>query len=140
MGACSRSGGTGEGFWPLRIFGQAQLVVGDGDAAALGLARQQLDLDDLGRDRAAEMEPVCPAPSDDIDLLAVQLLDDLLHAGAAGTNEGADGANVGILVPDSQLGAGTSLAGDGLDLDGAVVDLGNFQLKYALDQAGMGCA
>ena len=40
----------------------------------------------------------------------------------------------------SHLGAGAGLAGDGLDLDGTVVDLGNFQLEHPLDQAGMGTA
>ena len=121
--------------------GQAQLVIGHGDAAALGLAGQQLDLNDLGRGQRGgdELGDVL-APADDVDLLAVQLLDDLLHAGAAGTDAGANGVNVGVLAPDSQLGAGTGLTGDGLDLDGAVVNFGHFQLKHALDQAGMGAA
>ena len=121
--------------------GQAQLVVGHGHAAALGLAGQQFDLDDLGRGqgRGDKLGDVL-APADDIDLLAVQLLDDLLDADAAGTDAGTDGIDIGVLAPDSQLGAGTGLTGDGLDLNGAVVDFGDLQLKHALDQAGMGAA
>lgn len=100
--------------------GQAQLVVGHGHAAALGLAGQQFDLDDLGRGqgRGDKLGDVL-APADDIDLLAVQLLDDLLDADAAGTDAGTDGIDIGVLAPDSQLGAGTGLTGDGLDLNGA---------------------
>ena len=99
---------------------QAQLVVGHGHAAALGLAGQQFDLDDLGRGqgRGDKLGDVL-APADDIDLLAVQLLDDLLDADAAGTDAGTDGIDIGVLAPDSQLGAGTGLTGDSLDLNGA---------------------
>ena len=103
---------------------QAQLVVGHGHAAALGLAGQQFDLDDLGRGqgRGDKLGDVL-APADDIDLLAVQLLDDLLDADTAGTDAGTDGIDIGVLAPDSQLGAGTGLTGDGLDLNGTVIDL-----------------
>ena len=121
--------------------GEAQLLVRHGDAAALVLAGQQLDLDDLGgaecrRDKLGDVL----APADDVDLLAAQLLHDFFHAHAAGADAGADGVNVGVLAPDSQLGAGAGLAGDGLDLHGAVVDFGHLQLKHALDKAGVGAA
>ena len=121
--------------------GKAQLLVGNRNTAALGLAGQQLDLDDLGRAQGGgdELGNIL-TPADDIDLLAVQLLHDLLHADAAGTDAGADGIDIGVLAPDGQLGAGTGLAGDGLDLNGAVIDLGNLQLKHTLDKAGMGAA
>ena len=38
---------------------------------------------------------------------------------------------------DGDLGAGAGLAGDGLDLDQAVVDLGNLDLEQAADKVGM---
>ena len=53
---------------------------------------------------------------------------------------GRDGVDVGVLAPHGHLGAGTGLAADGLDLHGAVKDLGHFQLKQALDKAGVGAA
>src|SRR5699024_3314353 len=80
------------------------------------------------------------APADDVDLLAAKLLHDLFHTRAAGADAGADRVDVGVLAPHGQLGAGAGLAGDGLDLDGAVVDFGHFQLKHALDQARVGAA
>ena len=84
--------------------GKAQLLVGNRNTAALGLAGQQLDLDDLGRAQGGgdELRNIL-APADDIDLLAVQLLHDLLHADAAGTDAGANGIDIGVLAPDSQL-------------------------------------
>ena len=83
---------------------QAQLVVGHGHAAALGLAGQQFDLDDLGRGqgRGDKLGDVL-APADDIDLLAVQLLDDLLDADAAGTDAGTDGIDIGFLLQTANL-------------------------------------
>ena len=57
-----------------------------------------------------------------------------------GADAGRDGVDVGVLGPDSHLGAGAGLAADGLDLDGAVVDLRHFQLEQALDEAGVGAA
>ena len=56
------------------------------------------------------------------------------------TNAGGNRVHVGVLGPDSHLGAGTGLAADGLYLHSAVKDLGHFQLKQALDKAGMGAA
>ena len=57
-----------------------------------------------------------------------------------GADAGRNGVDVGILAPDSHLGAGTGLAADGLDLNGAAIDLGHFQLEQALDQARVGAA
>ena len=57
-----------------------------------------------------------------------------------GADAGGDGVDVGVLGPDSHLGAGAGLAADGLDLDGAVIDLGHLQLEQTLDEAGVGAA
>ena len=121
--------------------GKAQLVVRHGHAAALGFAGQQLHLDNLCRGQSCGDELVdVLAPADDIDLFAAQLFHDLFHAGAMGADAGTDGVNIGVLAPHSHLGAGTSLTADGLYLHSAVIDFGHFQLKHALDQAGMGAA
>ena len=117
--------------------GQAQLLVGHGHAAGAGLAGQQLYLDHLGGAQGCgdELGDVL-APLDDVDLLAAQLLDHSGHAAAVLADAGRDGVDVGVLAPHGHLGAGTGLAADGLDLHGAVKDLGHFQLKQALDKAG----
>ena len=57
-----------------------------------------------------------------------------------GADAGRNGVDVGVLGPDSHLGAGAGLAADGLDFHGAVVDLRHFQLEQALDQTRMGAA
>ena len=54
-----------------------------------------------------------------------------------GADAGADGINVLVVAPHRYLRAGTGLAGDGADLDRAVVDLGHFELEQALDKAGV---
>ena len=121
--------------------GQAELVIGHRHTAALGFAGQQFHLDHLGRrQRSRDKLGHILAPADDVDLLAAQFLHDLFHTGTAGTDAGAHRVDVGVLAPDGQLGAGTGFAGNGLDLDGAVVDFGHFQFKHPLDQAGMGAA
>ena len=57
---------------------------------------------------------------------------------ALGAHAGADGVHVLVGRPDGHLGAAARLPGDGLDLHGAVVDLGDLQLEQPLHQAGMG--
>ena len=54
-----------------------------------------------------------------------------------GADARADGINVLVVAPHRHLRAGTGLAGDGADLDRAVVDLGHFELEQALDKAGV---
>jgi hypothetical protein len=71
---------------------------------------------------------------DDVDLLAAELAHDGLHPGAAGPDAGADRIDLGIGGDDGDLGAVTGLAGEGLDLDGAVGDLGDLELEEAADK------
>jgi hypothetical protein len=82
------------------------------------------DLADLGRGQRVDHEGGrLRRPGDDVDLLALQLADHGLHAAAAHADAGADRIDRGIIRHDADLGAAAGIAGDGLDLDDAVVDL-----------------
>ena len=61
-------------------------------------------------------------PGNDVDLLALQLVDDRLHARAAHADAGADRIDRGIVRDDRDLGARARIARDRLHLDDAVVD------------------
>ena len=76
-------------------------------------------------------------PDHDVDLLAVELIHDSRDTGAARADAGADRIEVPIHGIDGHLRAGAGLAGDGLDLNVAGGNLGDVQLKQALDQAGV---
>ena len=65
-------------------------------------------------------------PRDDVDLLALQLVDHRLDAAAAHADAGADRVDRGIARDDGDLGAAAGIAGDRLHLDDAVVDLRHF--------------
>ena len=74
-------------------------------------------------------------PLDDVDLLALQLVDDGLDARAAHADASTDRIDRGILRNDGDLGAAAGVAGDRLDLDDAVVDFRHFlreQLRHEL--------
>src|SRR5262249_10390114 len=60
---------------------------------------------------------------DDVDLLALQFLDDRLDAAAAHADAGADRVDAGIVRQHRDLGAAAGIARHRLDLDDAVVDL-----------------
>src|SRR6185312_5003021 len=75
---------------------------------------------------------------DDVDLLAAELADDGLHASAAGADAGAHRVDLLVAAGDRDLGAVARLPGEGLDLDGAVGDLGDLELEEAADELGAG--
>src|SRR5690606_617558 len=62
-------------------------------------------------------------PLDDVDLLALQLIHDRLHALAAHTDTGADGIDRAVLGDHGNLGPGARITSHRLDLDDTVVDL-----------------
>src|SRR5262249_44436156 len=79
------------------------------------------DLGDLGRcQRVDDKGRDVGRPGNDVDLLALQLVDDGLHAGTAHADAGADRIDRGIARDHADLGAGTGIAGYRLDLDDAV--------------------
>ena len=77
-------------------------------------------------------------PGNDVDLLAAQLLHHRLDAAAAHADAGADRVDAAVLGDHRDLGAAARIAGTGLDLDDAVVDLRHFLLEQLLHEARMG--
>ena len=77
------------------------------------------------------------APRDDVDLLALQLLDDGLDAAALHADAGADRVDRAVVADDADLGAAAGVAGRGLDLDDAVVNLGHFLGEQLLHEVGV---
>ena len=118
--------------------GEAQLVVGDDDFdPALFLVdddaadgRRLERVDDEGREVLR--------PGDDVDLLALQLLDDGLDAAALHADAGADRVDRAVVADDADLGAAAGIARGGLDLDDSVVNLGHFLREQLLHEVGMG--
>ena len=97
-----------------------------------------VDADDLGRaERVGHEDGRVVAPRDDVDLLAGELGDDRLDAGAALADRGADRVEAVLARRDRDLRAAAGLARDGLDLDRAAVDLGDLELEEA--RAGSPC-
>ena len=117
---------------------QAQLVVGNDDLdPALFLVdddaadgRRLERVDDEGREVLA--------PRDDVDLLALKLLDHRLDPAALHADAGADRVDRAVVADDADLGAAAGVAGGGLDLDDAVVNLGHFLREQLLHEVGVG--
>ena len=117
---------------------QAELVVGNhdfdpalflvDDDAADGRRLQRVD--DEGREVLG--------PRDDVDLLALKLLNDRLDAAALHADAGADRIDRAVVADDADLGAAARVAGGGLDLDDAVVNLRHFLREQLLHEVGMG--
>ena len=85
------------------------------------------DLDHFGgRQRVDHERRHVLRPRDDVDLLALQLVDHRLHARAAHADAGADRIDRGVARDHRDLGARAGIAGHRLDLDDAVVDLRHF--------------
>jgi hypothetical protein len=109
--------------------GERQLLVGHHDLDALGVLVEN-DLGHLGGlQRVHEEGRRILVPRDDVDLLALKLVDDRLHAAAAHTDAGADRVDGVVVGNHGDLRAAAGVAGHGLDLDDAVVDLGHFHLE-----------
>ena len=125
-------------FWPRRPMARRQLVVGDDDFDAAFLLvdddaadRRRLErVDDEGREILG--------PGDDVDLLALQFLDHRLDAAALHADAGADRVDRAVVADDADLGADPGIAGGGLDLDDAVVNLGHFLREQLLHEVGVG--
>src|SRR5581483_10695130 len=119
---------------------QRELVIGVGhhdlDALAvfvdddLGDFRRRQRVDHEGRDVGR--------PGNDVDLLALQFVDHGLHARAAHADAGADGVDGGIARDHADLRARAGIAGDRLDLDDAVIDLGHFLREQLCHELRMG--
>ena len=113
-------------FWPRRPIARRQLVIRHHDFNTLGVFVEH-DLGDFGRLQGVDDEGGdVRRPRDDVDLLALQFADDGLHARAAHADACADGIDRAVARDDGDLGARARVAGHGLHLDDAVVDLRHF--------------
>ena len=75
-------------------------------------------------------------PQDDVDALAGQLLGHRLHARAAHADAGADGVDARIVRLHRDLGAQARIAGGGLDLEQALLDLRHLELEELHEEFG----
>ncbi len=125
---------------PLLADGQGELEVRNDDLGGAGL-RVNPDLLDLRRRQCLGHEIVgILGEGDDVDLLAVQLVDDHTDARATSADAGADRIDVLVIGPDGDLGAMSGFTGAGLEFDDAVRDLGHFEFEQPLDETGVGAA
>ena len=77
-------------------------------------------------------------PADDVDPLAAELVDDVLDPAAADADAGPDAVDLQVDAEmTATFDAVAGLAGDGPDLDGAVLDLGDLLLEEAADEVGV---
>src|SRR6185295_4272654 len=77
------------------------------------------------------------APADDVHVLAVELVHDVPDAAAADAHAGAQAVHAVVRRVDGDLGAVSGLAGDALDDDRAVADLGDLELEQTPDEVLM---
>ncbi len=97
------------------------------------------DLDDFGRlQRVDDEGRGVRRPGNDVDLLALQFVDDRLDARAAHADAGADRIDRGIARDDRDLGARAGIARDRLHLDDAVVDFRHFLAEQLGHELRMG--
>ena len=102
--------------------GERKLLIGDHHLDALAFLVEH-DFGDFGGRQGVDDEGGdVMRPGDDVDLLALQLVDHRLHARAAHADAGADRIDRGIARDHRDLGARTGIARHRLDLDDAVVD------------------
>ncbi len=95
-----------------------------------------IDRQDLRRAQGVRHEHTgVVGPRDDVDLLAGELGHDGLDPGATLTDSRADRIEPFLARRDGDLRPAARLAGDGLDLDRAAVDLGDLELEQAAQEA-----
>src|SRR5690606_21562361 len=90
------------------------------DHNGIDVCRRQGADDELGR---------VIGPQHDVDLLAAQLVAHRRDTRTAHAHAGADGIDTLVVGYDGDLGAYAGVAGSGLDLEQALLDLGHFVVK-----------
>ena len=109
--------------------GQRQLLIRHHDLDPLGLLVEN-HLGHLGRLQRVHQEGRhILVPRDDVDLLALELVHHGLHPATAHTDTGAHRVDGAVIGDHRDLGAAPRVAGHGLDLDDAVIDLRHFHLE-----------
>ena len=79
-------------------------------------------------------------PFDDINLFALEFVDDALDAVAAQSDAGAYGVHAVLAGENGDFAADAGVAGDGADFDGAVADFGDFGFHQAAEEVAVGAA
>ncbi|EAQ04012.1 hypothetical protein OB2597_12231 [Pseudooceanicola batsensis HTCC2597] len=98
-------------------------------------------LGDLGGlQRVDEEGRLILVPGDDVDLFALKFVHHGLNAAAAHPDTGADRVDRPVVGDHGDLGARPRIAGDGLDLDDSLVDLGHFHLEELGHELRIGAA
>ena len=114
--------------------GQRELIVGHdhvGRLAPHGILLQ-LNTQHFGRTECLSDEGcIVGIPLDDVDLFPAQFVDNRLDTHTAHPDAGTHRVHPGLAGGYGDLGAGARLAGNGLDLNRAVENLGHLQLQQA---------
>src|SRR6202043_4146546 len=114
------------------------VCVGHHDLDALAVLVDD-DLGDFGRRQRVDDEGRdVRRPRDDVDLFALQFIDDGLHARAAHADAGADRIDRPTPRNHADNGARAGIAGDRLDLGAAIIDLRNFLREQFRHELRMG--
>ena len=114
---------------PLAADRERELIVFDHDLHR-AIALVDADRRDFrGRQRRPHENHGVVRPRDDVDLLALELLNHVLHANALHADASADRIHVAILRDDRDLGTRARLAGAELDLDDLLADLRDFHFE-----------
>src|SRR3954451_13743233 len=106
--------------------GKRELLVGHDDFHALTILIEHNFGDLGGRERVHHEVGGIGCPRDDVDLLALQLIDDGLYARTAHADAGTDRVDGGIARNHRDFRARARIPRHRLDLDDAVIDLRHF--------------
>src|SRR5262249_50745346 len=109
--------------------GQRQLIFLDEDDGSAEPRIEEYLLDGRRLQGVGDHDLERVVPTDDVDAFAAELVHNVFDARAADADAGADAIHLQVDARHGDLGAVASLAGDGLDLDGAVLDLGDLVLE-----------
>ena len=128
------------GVLPVASDGQGHLVFGDDHiGGSFGLV--DFNGSDIGGAQGAGDEGGgIGIPLNDVDLFALEFVDDALDAVAAQPDAGAYGIHAILSGGHGDFAADAGVAGDGADFHGAVADFGYFRFYQAAQQVAVGAA
>ena len=128
------------GVLPIAANRQAQLVFlhyNGSRAARIRPLGEKHPIDACRADGLGNINYRIGIPLDNVDFLVVQFLDDGLNTDAFDAHTSAHGVNAGLGSHNGHFGALSRLAGNGADLDDAMIDLRNFILQQTAQEVAM---